>query len=304
MKKQWTLNEWLFAIGVYPALQANDKFSLCLEIASRFQADLSENEMGNSIFMCNRKGLSDKKKASFLTFAQQLDISKEMDKYRQQNIQWLHVFEVNYPPQLRAIYNPPVILFYRGNLSVLQNKYWLGVVGARTCTIEGLKTVDYILGDLLVNYREHIGIVSGLAKGIDTRAHQATIYYQGKTVGVIGSGIDRYYPYENRKLQEKMMAEQLVLTEYPLGAKPLKYHFPERNRIIAGLSRGILVIEAKKRSGSLITAYNAIDENRDVFAVPGSIFEPNNEGCNRLIQLGAVLTQNAEDILKEWHLII
>ena len=142
-----------------------------------------------------------------------------------------------------------------------------------------------------------------MAKGIDTEAHIQALKSNGKTVGVIGSGLNVFYPYKNRSLQELLSEEQLVISEYPMGASPLKFHFPERNRIIAGLSRGVLVIEAKKRSGSLITAYNALDEDRDVFAVPGSIFEENREGNHRLIQLGAVLTTNSEDILKEWYII-
>src|SRR5699024_12102616 len=156
---------------------------------------------------------------------------------------------------------------------------------------------------LILKADKEIGIVSGLAKGIDTKAHQVTLKATGHTIGVIGTGLDRYYPFENRTLQRKMVEEHLVVSDYTMGSKPLKFHFPERNRIIAGLSRGILVVEAKKRSGSLITAYNALDESRDVFAVPGSIFDQTTEGCHRLIQLGGILTKNSDDILKEWMYI-
>lgn len=304
MTKKWTLDEWLFAIGIYPSLQAQDKFSLCLEIAHDFQPSDADYELQHYYMMNERKKLSDRKKASFLTFAHQLDIHTEMSRYHQLNIQWLNVFDKDYPKQLLSIYNPPVVLFYRGNFKMIEQYFWLGVVGARECTDYGLKAVDYILRDLLKDYRDQIGIVSGLARGIDSKAHIVTIQNQGQTIGVIGCGLDRCYPYENKGLQNKMMQDYLVITEYPLEAKPLKFRFPERNRIIAGLSRGILLIEAKKRSGSLITAYNAIDEGRDIFAVPGSIFELNREGGNRLIQLGAVLTKSAADIAQEWHLNI
>ena len=163
--------------------------------------------------------------------------------------------------------------------------------------------VDVVLSDLLKQTNREIGIISGLAKGIDTEAHLTTIKQSGHTIGVVGTGLDIFYPSKNKMLQEIMGRDHLVISEYPIGSQPLKHHFPERNRIIAGLSRGVLVIESKKSSGSLITAYNALEESRDVFVVPGSIFEPHREGNHKLIQLGAILVQTSEDILAEWVFI-
>ena len=144
-------------------------------------------------------------------------------------------------------------------------------------------------------------ILSGLAAGIDREAHIQTILLGGKTISVIGTGLDYFYPKNNKRLQEKISTEHLLISEYPLGSPPLKYNFPMRNRIIAGLSHGTLVIEAKQKSGSLITANVALQENREVFAVPGNILENSFQGTNQLIQAGAKLVLNASDILQEMN---
>lgn len=307
MTKQLTLEEWLFGLGIYPSLNAVEKFGLFIEMLGTLNEDSYIQKYVEKFHLeldtKKIKKLSQKRKASFASFLQATSISNEMKRYQKHNINWTHLFSENYPHSLRQIYSPPVVLFYKGNIEDIEKKIWLGVVGARQCTNYGLKAVEEIIPSLLSHTAHQVGIVSGLAKGIDTKAHREAINHQGSTIGVIGSGLDVTYPAENKQLQEKMAKEQLILSEYPLGAKPLKFHFPERNRIIAGLSRGVLVIEAKKRSGSLITAYNALDENRDVFAVPGSIFESKRAGCHKLIKLGAVLTQNSKDILEEWFII-
>jgi len=296
-----TVPEVLFTIGIYPSLQAVDKFYLFKELMETYFDD--EVDLTSLIQSKSLKKLSHKKKASFMSFLEDFQIKEEISYYKQNNIQWVHLFDDKYPKTLKEIYAPPVVLFYQGNIGLLNQLTWLGVVGAREYTPYGSQAVDQIVSQLLNKTKKEIGIVSGLAKGIDTEAHMVTLKNKGVTVGVIGSGLNIYYPRKNKSLQQFMAHNQLVISEYPLGSKPLKFHFPERNRIIAGLSRGVLVIEAKKRSGSLITAYNALDEDRDVFAVPGSIFEKNRVGNHRLIQLGAVLTQSSDDILKEWFYI-
>lgn len=300
-----TVKEWLFALGIYPSLQAIEKFSLFFEmVESSAKMKYPEEVLPPSLFKSGKiKKLSQKKKASFTSFLETLDIPKEMKNYEEQGIQWVTILSADYPFALKQIFSPPVVLFWKGNFDLIKNHTWLGVVGARACTSYGLEATEHILNSLILKTNKEIGVVSGLAKGIDTKAHQVALDANGSTIGVIGTGLDRYYPFENRTLQRKMGEEHLIVSEYPIGSKPLKFHFPERNRIIAGLSRGILVIEAKKRSGSLITAYNALDESRDVFAVPGSIFDHTTEGCHRLIQLGGILTKNSDDILKEWMYI-
>lgn len=305
MQNVVTVKEWLFALGVYPSLQAIEKYSLFIEmIESSAKNKNPHKDALPSVFESKKlKKLSQKKKASFTSFLENLNLSKEMSKYDKAGIKWTTILSEDYPFLLKQIFAPPVILFYKGDFKCIEQHTWLGVVGARACTNYGLEATKHLLEPLILETKQEIGVISGLAKGIDTKAHQTAMGVGGRTIGVIGTGLDRYYPYENRSLQQEMAENQLVISEYPIGSKPLKFRFPERNRIIAGLSRGVLVVEAKKRSGSLITAYNALDEDRDIFAVPGSLFSANSEGCHRLIQLGGILTKNSEDILKEWMYI-
>ena len=300
MENKEKIGELLFGIGIYPNMQAIDKFCMCIELMEELFPTFDIHSVKGFKPL---KKLSIEKKASFVSFYNQTNIKQEMQRYKDAKIQWVDVFSTEYPKHLKTIYAPPVILFYKGKLELLEQYIWLGVVGSREFTPYGQLAVQHILETLFEQSKNQIGVISGLAKGIDTEAHVLTIKNHQKTVGVIGTGLDVYYPKTNQQIQDLMSKNQLVLSEYPMGAKPLKFHFPERNRIIAGLSRGVLVVESRKRSGSLITAYNALDEGRDVFAVPGSIFEETQMGNHRLIQLGALLTQNGEDILQEWLLI-
>ncbi|GGE28655.1 DNA-processing protein DprA [Streptococcus himalayensis] len=201
-----------------------------------------------------------------------------------------------YPWDLSEIYNPPVLLFYQGNLDLL-NLPKLAVVGSRDCSQDGAQAVKKIITEL----QNEIVIVSGLAKGIDTAAHMAALQNGGRTIAVIGTGLDVYYPKANKKLQKYIGENHLVLSEYGPGEQPLKFHFPERNRIIAGLSRGVVVAEAKMRSGSLITCERAMEEGRDVFAIPGSIITGKSDGCHHLIQEGAKCITSGSDVLLEFQ---
>ena len=144
-------------------------------------------------------------------------------------------------------------------------------------------------------------IVSGLARGIDTAAHMSILQSGGKTIAVIGTGLDVYYPRSNKRLQDYIGQHHLLLSEYGPGEEPLKYHFPARNRIIAGLCRGVIVAEAKMRSGSLITCERAMEEGRDVFAIPGSILDGRSDGCHHLVQEGAKLVTSGQDVLAEFE---
>ena len=203
-----------------------------------------------------------------------------------------------YPEWLKEMYNPPTLLFYQGNLKLL-NFPKLGFVGSREMSKEAPKITYKLIEEL----KQSFVIVSGLARGVDTSSHVAAIKQQTPTIAVIGNGLDISYPKENRKLQEYLATHELVLSEYLVGEPPLKFHFPERNRIIAGLSRGIIVVEAKQRSGSLITSRYALEGNREVFAVPGDILNRNASGCNQLIQQGgAKLITHGQDILDEFYL--
>ena len=201
-----------------------------------------------------------------------------------------------YPWDLSEIYDAPVLLFYKGNLDLLKFPK-VAVVGSRACSKQGAKSVEKIIQGL----ENELVIVSGLAKGIDTAAHMAALQNGGKTIAVIGTGLDVFYPKANKRLQGYIGNDHLILSEYGPGEQPLKFHFPARNRIIAGLCRGVIVAEAKMRSGSLITCERAMEEGRDVFAIPGSILDGLSDGCHHLIQEGAKLVTSGQDVLAEFE---
>ncbi|MCB5018592.1 DNA-processing protein DprA [Streptococcus mutans] len=208
----------------------------------------------------------------------------------------LSILDKEYPLELKNIYNPPVLLFYQGDLDLLARPK-LAVVGSRNASQMGVAAVKKIIQDL----SKQFVIISGLARGIDTAAHLASLKSGGATIAVIGTGLDVHYPKENRRLQDYIAKNHLLLSEYEAQSQPLKYHFPERNRIIAGLSQGVMVAEAKIRSGSLITCERAMEEGRDVFVVPGNILDGQSEGCHHLIQEGAKCITSGFDILNEFN---
>ncbi|RZI48221.1 DNA-processing protein DprA [Lactococcus kimchii] len=231
--------------------------------------------------------------ADFIEQYKSQDVKKLRENYKK--FSSISILDSAYPDRLRQIYNPPALLFYQGNIELLKYPK-LAFVGSRASSSSGILSVQKIIKEL----KQSFIIVSGLAKGIDAASHISAIKSQTPTIAVIGSGLDVFYPAENRKLQEYMAQKELIITEYSPGEKPLKYHFPERNRIIAGLSRGVVVVEAKLRSGSLITSERALEEGRDVFAIPGNITEGYSDGCHHLIQQGAKLVYQAQDILEEY----
>lgn len=211
---------------------------------------------------------------------------KEWHRLKHSGIGTLSIDEPGYPKLLKNIFDPPLLLYYRGRVpdSKLTS---LAIVGSRAMTSYGEKTTEIIIKNLSL---ESVAIVSGLALGIDSTAHQSALKYNIPTIAILGSGLDdnSIYPASNIELAKQILKNKgTLLSEFPPGTKPLKQHFPLRNRIIAGICKAVLVIEAAEGSGALITVRVAIEENRDVFAVPGSIFEPQSIGTNRLIQEGA-----------------
>lgn len=230
----------------------------------------------------------------FIENYKQLDLKKLQQEFKKFPV--LSILDSNYPLELKEIYNPPVLLFYQGNIELL-SKPKLAVVGARQASQIGCQSVKKIIKET----NNQFVIVSGLARGIDTAAHVSALKNGGSSIAVIGSGLDVYYPTENKKLQEYMSYNHLVLSEYFTGEQPLKFHFPERNRIIAGLCQGIVVAEAKMRSGSLITCERALEEGREVFAIPGNIIDGKSDGCHHLIQEGAKCIISGKDILSEYQ---
>ncbi len=200
----------------------------------------------------------------------------------------------DYPKALFQIPDPPPFIYVKGLLS--SGDVAIAIVGSRRATSYGLMTTGKLSGELASH---GVCVVSGLARGVDTAAHKGALQAGGRTIGVLGCGIDKIYPPENRALFEEMAQKGCLISEYPLGTMPLAENFPRRNRIISGLSCGVLVIEAAENSGSLITAQYALEHGRDVFAVPGNISFATSRGCNRLIKQGAKLVDCVEDILEE-----
>jgi DNA processing protein len=212
-----------------------------------------------------------------------------------------HLITLNdaaYPPPLREIADPPLLLHAQGDAGLLQRDA-LGVIGSRTCTAQGAANAQRFAAALS---EAGLTIVSGLALGIDAAAHQGGLAAQGSTIAVMGTGIDKVYPASNRALALRIRTEGCLLSEFALGTPPRAHHFPVRNRIISGLSRGVLVVEAAERSGSLITATLAAHQGRDVFAVPGSIHSPLSKGCHKLLREGAKLVETTDDIFKEYRM--
>ena len=218
-------------------------------------------------------------------------------QYRKEAIHFLMYEDALYPKRLKEIYLPPVVLFYKGRLELF-NRLSIGIVGARDHTEYSKEALEYLLPDIL---ERKVSIISGLARGVDSLAHQLTLDLNGETIAVIGNGINICYPKENQSLYDAIGKKGLILSEYPLDSPPLKFHFPYRNRIIAGLSHGLCVIEAKLHSGSLITANVALSENRQVFALPGNITSEYSKGTNELITAGAFPIRNSNDILESLH---
>ncbi len=206
---------------------------------------------------------------------------------------YITLLDNDYPSRLKGIYKPPFVLFYRGDVSLLNtNNKIIGVVGNRNNSEYGKNVTEQIVRELV---KENCLIISGLAKGIDFIAHKTCLENNGKTIAVLGNGVNVNYPFENKELQEVIANEGLIISEYPDFIESKKEHFPKRNRIVAGLSDGILVTEAKNKSGSMITVARALEMGKDIFCVPHLIGQ--DSGCNSLIKEGANLVECAKDIL-------
>jgi len=207
--------------------------------------------------------------------------------------------DARYPRALLSIADPPPVLFFRGDVALL-NRPALAIVGSRNATAQGRETAQALASALS---SAGLTIVSGLALGIDAAAHRGGLEGEGRSIAVVGTGIDRVYPAANRELAHRLGAQGGIISEFALGTPPLPGNFPRRNRLISGLARGVLVVEATLASGSLITARFAAEQNRDVFAIPGSIHSPFSKGSHRLIRDGAKLVESAQDVLEEWGMV-
>ena len=228
-----------------------------------------------------------------------VDVTEELRRMEEHGISALTLEDDAYPPALREIHNPPHLLYLKGEI-LDRDRHAIAVVGSRRITHYGRETARRLSFQLA-----HTGvtIISGLARGIDTAAHEAAIAAGGRTIAVLGSGIGNIYPPENAALAQRISENGAVLSEFPVLYVPDRQSFPLRNRIVSGMSQGILVVEAPSRSGALITANQAMEQGRNVYAVPGPIDRPSSEGCNRLIQDGAKLVIDSRDILDEMEML-
>jgi len=227
-----------------------------------------------------------------------IDPAQKWNRLRELEVETVSLDSPAYPVLLKQLHYPPPILYYRGSLQKIDHPA-VAIVGSRRCTFYGQEVAHRLAGELS---SAGISVISGMALGIDTAAHRGTLENNGYTAGVLGCGVDLCYPPQNLDLMKHIIAEGVILSEFPVGTEPLASHFPRRNRIISGLSLGTVVVEATAKSGALITANYALEQNREVFAVPGNVGSPYSRGCHRLIKEGARLVESAADILDELNL--
>lgn len=235
---------------------------------------------------------------ALLGVRERINLDAEMQRAADLGVQVVTWESPMYPSLLKAILNPPPVLYVRGDL-LPQDAWALGVVGTRQASVYGREATRALVQGLATG---GVTIVSGLAYGVDTVAHRAALDAGGRTIAVLGSGVDIIYPADNRGLAADIMRQGALVSEYPLGTRPEARNFPPRNRIISGLSLGVLVVEGSTRSGAMITAAYAVEQGREVFAVPGSIMSRNSGGPSLLIQQGAKLVTSIGDILEELNL--
>ncbi len=228
----------------------------------------------------------------------QINLEVEMEKIERAGVQALTYHDEAYPSRLKEIYDYPPLIYIKGDL-IPQDEWCIAVVGTRRATVYGRQVTEEMVSDLI---RNKITVISGLARGIDTVAHRTALEAGGRTAAIFACGLDTVYPSENTNLARNIAKQGALISEYPLGAKPRPDNFPRRNRIMSGMSLGVLVIEADESSGAMITAHMALEQNREVFAIPGSILSPMSRGTNQLIQEGAKLVRSCLDILQELNL--
>ncbi|MCK5413057.1 MAG: DNA-processing protein DprA [Candidatus Pacebacteria bacterium] len=259
-------------------------------LENAWQANLQDFQQAGIEFAIAEKIISQKRNIS---------PDQEMEKLEKEEVKIITINDELYPTLLKEIPSAPAILYYKGQIQ--KDEISIAIVGSRKVSTYGMQVATKLSRDLAQN---NITVISGMALGVDGVAHRECLKLGKRTVAVLGSGIDEksIYPVNNRQIAKDIITNGAIISEYPIGTPPLKQHFPARNRIISGLSQGVLVIEAAQSSGALITAKFALEQNREVFAIPGSIFSKTSEGTNNLIRLGAKLVTKIEDITEELNL--
>lgn len=255
-------------------------------------AQTAWNAARRDLFLCGCLDVADCN--NLLAEREKIDVHKIAEVWDKKGIQLCQPDDSVYPSLLKKIFDPPQVLFFRGQLPA--DDRLVGIVGARRATAYGKNAASFLGSQLAA---AGLGIVSGAARGIDTAAHNGALEH-GLTFAVLGCGVDICYPAENKRLLDKIAEYGAVISEHPPGTPPLPGFFPARNRIISGMSRGVVVVEAAEKSGALITADFALEEGRDVFAVPGSILSETSKGTHRLLKQGAKLVERPEDVLEEY----
>jgi DNA processing protein len=246
----------------------------------------------------NNSGIGSNPVESIIALRGKISLDAEIEKLERFGVSAFTVHDAAYPARLKEIHDPPAVLYVRGEI-LPADEWCVAVVGTRKATAYGRQVTEELVSDLA---RNRITVISGLAKGIDSIAHRSAIEAGGRTFAVFGCGLDTVYPAENTELAKRIIKQGALISEYPLGAGPRADHFPRRNRIISGLSLGVLVAEAGEDSGALITVRTALEQNREVFSVPGNILSPTSKGTNSIIKDGAKLVQSVTDILEELNL--
>lgn len=274
--------------GIGPARLAT-LIEICGTIAQAWKAPIHQ---------LKEAGLDRRSQENLLAARRTLDPAIEWQKLQKTGVKVLTWDDTDYPHRLRQTPHPPPVLYVCGTISN-EDQSAVAMVGTRRASAYGREVAHALATELA---RHHVTIVSGLALGIDTIAHQAALEAGGRTIAVLGSGVDQIYPPHNRGLAQEILRNGAIVSEYPLGTRPEASNFPPRNRIISGLSLCVVVVEAGRRSGALITAKFAVEQGRDVFAVPGSILHPGSAGCNQLIQDGAIPLLSVDDVLEQLDL--
>lgn len=228
-----------------------------------------------------------------------IGLEKYIEYMKKYNIDIITIKDEQYPQKLKNIYDPPAILYIKGNKNILQD-FAISIIGCRQCSSYGKTVANNMSYELA---KKGINIISGMATGIDSFAHIGCINAKGKTIAVLGNGLDRIYPKENTELFNQILKTNgAIISEYIIGTKPEKMNFPARNRIVSALSDGVIVVEAKEKSGTLITVDFALEQGKNVFVIPGNITSQNSKGTNNLIKEGAKVVTCVEDVLEEYEL--
>lgn len=243
-------------------------------------------------------GLERQPTANLLQARKRLNLDDEMNKVKQAGAWIVTLADEHYPTPLKMLSDAPPVLYVRGSL-IPQDDRALSIVGTRRATPYGREAAYHLARQLGAH---EVTVISGLAHGIDSAAHRGALDGRGRTIAVMGCGIDKIYPADNHRLAQEIIENGALVSEFPLGTPPEARNFPRRNRVISGLALGVLVVEAPEKSGALITATVAAEQGREVFAVPGNIFSPSSAGTNRLIQDGAKLVTRVEDILEDLNI--